>query len=127
MNEELKKLGIVFEEPELIETYYSSLKGIFVAGLSTPDQQGMILDLNSLPAGPIDFKGAVIRWLISVNLPRIKQGQDPIFPISLVRMCPVWRVVRMPIRVIKLTKEGSFNKPSIKTASKKTKAGSINN
>lgn len=126
MSDELKKLGIAFQDPMLVEKYYQNLKGIFISGLSNPDIQGMFLDLNSLPAAPYNFKEIVIKWLVYVNLPRILKGQDPIISLGLVLQCPIWKVIKPPIQKITLTKEAMFGKPSILASGKKQKAGSIN-
>ena len=125
MNDDLKKLGISFSNPALVEEYYARLAGIFVTGLNEP-KNGLILDLNSLPVAPFDFKMAVIKWLISVNLPRLEQGLEPILDFHLIRQCPVWRIIKIPLRRVQLTKEGLFNKPKLQTRNKIARSKGIN-
>lgn len=126
MNDELKKLGIIFQEPVLVEEYYARLKGILVTGVGGNVLNGMVLDLNALPTKPIDLKAAVIKWLVSVNLPRLKKGKDAITDISLIMKCPIWKVVKPPFRKIQLTPKGMINKPSVTTVGQKSIPGQIN-
>lgn len=126
MSDQLKDLGISLLEPMLVEHYYKDLRGIFVHDLGKPDKQGLILDLDSLPAKPPGIKEAVIRWLIAVNLTRLKAGDEPIITLELVLKCPVWKIVRPPLKRLKLTKEKLFNQPVPKTIGKKASPGSIN-
>lgn len=126
MPNELNDLSLNITESMLVDHYYNSLKGLFIHNLSLPNKSGLVLDLDSLPAKPPGLKQAVIRWLISVNLTRIKNGEEPIITIEVVLKCPVWKIVSPPIRRIKLTKEDLLNSPAPKTINKKSKMGSIN-
>ena len=126
MLEDLKKIGIAFQEPQLVEEYYKQLKGIMLQTAISPNKQGFYLDLDSLPMKPVDFKSAVIKWLIYVNLPRLRAGQDAIITMELALKCPVWRVIKAPIRKLTLSPEGMFNNPTAKTVRQKAKPGSIN-
>ena len=126
MASNLEDLGIRLLEPMLVEHFYESMRAIFVHDLSQPDTKGLLLDLDSLPSKPEGLKEAVIKWLISVNLTRIKGGEDPIITLELVLKCPVWKIVRPPLKRVKLTKEQLFNKPGVKTIGQKQIPGSIN-
>lgn len=110
----------------LVEHFYESMRAIFVHDLEQPDSRGLLLDLNSLPTKPEGLKEAVIKWLISVNLTRIRGGEDPIVTLDLVLKCPVWKIVRPPLKRVKLTKEKLFNQPGVKTIGQKQIPGSIN-
>lgn len=123
---DLKKLGITFQDPQLVEKHYLGLKAIFINGMLKPDAQGIILDLNALPSAPFNFKEAVIKWLVYVNLPRITAGQEPMVTLTLVLQCPIWKVIKPPLLRISLTKEQLFGKPEILSHGKKKKAGAIN-
>lgn len=126
MTKHLEDLGIKLLEPELVEHYFTSLRSIFVHDIGKPNEQGLILDLDSLPQKPPGLKDAIIKWLISANLSRLKNGEDPIITLQLVMRCPVWKIVHPPLKRITLTKEKMFNKPTIKTVGKKQVLGSIN-
>lgn len=126
MANQLEDLGIKLLEPMLVEHYYSMVHGIFVHDLGQPDDRGMILDLDALPTKPPGIKEAVIRWLIAVNLTRLKGNEEPIITLKLVLQCPVWKIVRPPLKRLTLTKEKMFNKPGITTLGKKASMGSIN-
>lgn len=123
---QLEELGVTLLEPMLVEHFYTNMRAVFVHDLGKPDDSGMILDLDALPTKPPGLKEAVIKWLISVNLTRLKGGEDPIITLQLVLKCPVWKIVRPPLKRIKLTKEALFNKPTVKTIGQKAKPGSIN-
>lgn len=126
MTNQLEDLGIKLLEPLLVEHYYKDLRGVFVHDLGKAEDRGMFLDLDSLPSKPEGIKEAVIKWLIAVNLTRLKGGEDPIITLQLVLKCPVWKIVQPPLKRIKLTKESLFNKPGVKTLGQKSKPGSIN-
>lgn len=126
MTNQLEDLGIKLLEPLLVEHYYKDLRGVFVHDLGKAEDRGMYLDLDSLPTKPAGLKEAVIKWLIAVNLTRLKGGEDPIITLQLVLKCPVWKIVQPPLKRIKMTKENLFNKPGVKTLGQKSRPGSIN-
>jgi len=111
MADYLKHLGIAFQDPVLIEKYYSSLRGIFLIGVKNQrDNQGRYLDIDALPKSPIDFKKIFIQWMIDVNVPRIKKGEDPIMTLGLAMTCPIWKIIQPPFRTIELTREELFDR-----------------
>jgi hypothetical protein len=126
MTNQLEDLGISILEPMLVEHFYTDQRAIFVHDLGKPDDRGLILDLDALPVKPPGIKEAVIRWLISVNLTRLRNGDEPIITLKLVLQCPVWKIVHPPLKRLTLTKEKLFNKPKVVTLGKKTSVGSIN-
>jgi hypothetical protein len=73
---------------------------------------GWMLDLGSLPTRPYPFRELFIRWLISINKDRIASGQPVIVTYSIILKCPLWKIVKCPIKRITKTKEGLFNKPT---------------
>jgi hypothetical protein len=120
----LKAYGIVLGNSSLVAKAYDSLRGIAVLPIEGKDL--LVLDLNSLPTKPIPFKEVFLRWALRLNEGRMLAGEDPIFPFELVKACPLWKTVRMPLRRLDMTQEGMFNKPLIKGVSKAPKLGSIN-
>jgi hypothetical protein len=119
---ELKALGIVLKSSSTIERAYEKLKGIPL--LPIAGDKMLVLDLDSLPTKPIPFKEVFLRWAIAANEGRLLNREDPIFPYELVKRCPLWRTISMPIKTFKMTKEGLFNKP--KLGPSKQQPGTIN-
>ena len=97
-----------------LESYYQKLSGLFLVN-GAVSSRGMILDLNSLPSSPVDFKKVFIKWMIDINAPRINQGAEPIMTLELALKCPIFKVIKPPLISLKLTGEGMFNKPQLKT------------
>lgn len=124
--DQMKLLGIALNEPGMVEQYYHKLRGIIIDSMSNNPVKGLYLDLNSLPDEPFPFKTIFIKWLISVNLDRIKKGEEIVTDISVVLKCPIWKVIKAPIKSISMNKESLFNKPTVTTLGKKTRPGSIN-
>lgn len=122
--DDLEQLGIM---PAEVEKYLLSLRSIFVHSLKNQPMNGLILDLNYLPTAPVNFKDAVIKWLISVNLDRLRTGDEPILTLDLVLRCPVWKLVNPPLRKINMKQESLLNGPKPpKIIGKSRSPGSIN-
>ena len=112
-----------------ITEMYKTYKAFLLPSLKDQlSRTGLILDLNSLPLKPYPFKELFIRWLISINRDRLTKGQPIIINKSIVMMCPLWRIVKCPLKHIVLTKEGMFNKPktTVGTIGTKGTIGTIN-
>ena len=110
--EKLKAIGITLRSSTAIERAYDELKALPM--LPVTGQKLLVIDFNSLPTSPIPFKEVLIRWLLTVNEGRLLAGEEPFFPYELVKRCPLWRLLAMPIRTLDLTQERLFNKPSFK-------------
>lgn len=108
-----------------ITNSYMSLKGILIPSMKNQlSKSGLFLDLDSLPIKPYPFKELFIRWLISINKQRIQSGEQVIINMKIIMLCPLWKIIKCPIKKIELTKENMFNKP-IPTSKTKIQ-GSIN-
>lgn len=59
------------------------------------------LKLGLLPAIAQEY---FIRWLFEVNRRRLEQGLDLMVTYDIIKQCPLWKVIPMPYRNIKLTK-----------------------
>jgi hypothetical protein len=76
---------------------------------------------------PIPFKDIFIMWLIEINMPRIESGQPPIITYDLISRCPLWKIIRPPLKRLTMTREGLFSKTKTPAnIGKKSKMGSIN-
>lgn len=105
-----------------ITEVYKSYKAILIPSMSKQlSTVGVILDLDSLPTKPYPFKELFIRWLISINKERLANNQQVIINRAIILACPLWRIVKCPLRKMTLTKEGMFNRPT----SSKGSIGSI--
>ena len=99
-----------------ITELYTSYKAIILPSVNNQlSTSGLILDLDSLPVHPVPFKELFIRWLISINKKRIAQGEQVFVSRESVLSCPLWRLIKCPLKSLKLTKEGMFNKPKVST------------
>ena len=112
-----------------ITEIYKSYRGILLPSMSSQlSTQGLILDLDSLPLKPLPFKELFIRWVISVNKKRISKKESILITKEIVLQCPLWKIVKCPLKKMNLTKEGMFNKPkkSVGTFGTVPTFGSIN-
>jgi hypothetical protein len=99
----------------------SNYKAILLPSLDKQlSTSGLMLDLNSLPSIPVNFKELFIRWLILINKDRIEKKQSILITKEIVLKCPIWKVVKCPLKKITLTKESMFNAPKPTSGSKKT-------
>ena len=86
----------------------------------------LLINLQQLPQTPVNFAEILIRWIIFVNRKRIENGDEILITFEIIKMCPIWKVISMPVKNVKLTPE-SLNKSRGPTPSRKTvKLGSIN-
>ena len=60
------------------------------------------LKLNLLPPLAQEY---FIRWLFEVNKPRLSQGLSLLVTYGIIKQCPLWKVIDMPYRNIRMTKE----------------------
>lgn len=125
MQDASKKLAIAFKNVGFLEQYYQELKGIFLVS-GAVGSKGTVLDLNSLPTEPQDLKTAFIKWMLDINAPRILNGEEPIMTLELALKCPIWKVIKPPLKRVSMTSDGLLNKPSVKTLFQKRMPGSIN-
>lgn len=104
-NNELKALGIVFRDTDLLAAAYAKHKlqlilPIYGAGAT------LALDLNALPTKPFNFKEVFLKWALQANESRLAAGKEPVFPMGLIQACPLWKLVPAPFVSLDLTKEG---------------------
>ena len=112
-----------------ITEQYASYKAILLPSMTKQlSTAGLILDLDSLPTRPYPFKQLFIKWLISINKDRLEKGLPIFVNQVIVRTCPLWNIIKCPLKKITLTKEGVFNKPTktVQTIGSKPTTRSIN-
>lgn len=109
-----------------ITEYLKTNNAIVMPSINSSLKSILLIDLDQLPKTPINFAEVLIRWIISVNKPRIDKGLDIVITYQIIKQCPIWQVIDMPIKQMRMTQE-SINKNKGPTPARKTvKMGSIN-
>lgn len=122
----LKDLGIFFKDTSLLQEAYDAYRVLPMLPL-TSTMQLLVLDLNNLPVKPIPFKEVFLRWMLQVNETRIMNGEEPIMTFNLAKMCPIWKIIKMPVRSVTMSRDGLTVKlPKLKSAREQTQPRGIN-
>lgn len=121
----LKTLGIVFKSTSLLEEAYSKYRGIALLPLVT-NMRVLVLDLDSLPLKPLPFKEVFLRWMMQVNETRMINEEEPIMSYELARMCPIWKLIKMPVKSLQMTREKVMKPPKVLTARQQQRPKGIN-
>ena len=113
-------------QDQFINDYLQKNRGIVIPAVNKSLNSILFINLQQLPKTPINFPEILLRWIINLNKNRIEKNEEIIVTYELIKSCPIWKVIDMPIKSLKLTKE-SLNKPRGLTPTRKTnKIGSIN-
>ena len=113
-------------QDKFISDYLLKNRGIIVPVVSKSLNSILFINLQQLPRQPVNFPEILLRWIIYVNRKRIENDQEILITYEIIKSCPIWQVIDMPIKNLKLTKE-SLNKSKGHKKEKKTiKMGSIN-
>ena len=121
----LKALGITFKSTSLLEMAYDAFKGVAMLPLAT-GMQLLVLDLNNLPTKPIPFKEVFIRWMMQANESRIMNGEEPILTYDLAKRCPIWKLIKMPVKSMTMSRDKIMKAPKIQTVRKQNTPKNIN-
>lgn len=81
------------------EEYVRENRKIIIPFISHKFKTMGMIDLTYLPNEAVS---ALIQWILRVNRPRIESGQEIIVNYDIIKTCPIWKVVKMPYRVMKL-------------------------
>lgn len=113
-------------QDKFISDYLQKNRGIIVPSVSRSLNSILFINLQQLPRTPVNFPEILLRWIIFVNRKRIENNEEIIITYEIIKSCPIWKVIEMPIKNLSLTKE-SLNKSKGPVPSRKTnKIGSIN-
>lgn len=113
-------------QDKFISDYLQKNRGIIVPSVSRSLNSILFINLQQLPRQPINFPEILLRWIIFVNRKRIENGEEILITYEIIKSCPIWKVIEMPITRLNLTKE-SLNKNKGPVPTRKTvKMGSIN-
>jgi hypothetical protein len=130
-NEVLKQYGIVLKDTKILTMVYSKYEAL--VSLPISDSKMLGIDLTLLPNKPIPFKEVLLKWLLMANEPRLLVNEEPLFPMALIKQCPIWKVIRMPVVTIELKAQVEENKsktinkiPNKKTIGNNKTVGAIN-
>ena len=121
----LKTYGIMLKSTSLLEAAYEQYRAIPLLPLST-NMQMLVLDLDNLPIKPIPFKEIFLRWMMQANEGRMINGEEPLMTYELARLCPIWKVIKMPIKSLAMTRDKVMKPPKIQTVRQQAQPGSIN-
>lgn len=121
----LKTLGIALKSTSLLEAAYEQYKALPVLPLKTT-MQLLVIDLNNLPTKPIAFKEVFIRWMLQANESRIMNGDEPLLTFELARMCPIWKLIKMPVKSVTMSRDKIMQAPKLKTVRQQAQPKSIN-
>lgn len=111
---------------KFINDYLQKNRGIIIPTVNKSLNSILFINLQQLPHQPINFAEILLRWIINVNRKRIEKDEEIIITYEIIKSCPIWDVIEMPIKNLKLTKE-SLNKSVGTIPTRKTKKiGSIN-
>lgn len=69
-------------------------KAMLLQGIRRDLSNVNVLDLNRLSQAHQDI---FIEWLVKVNDTRIKQGLPVLITYELIKLCPLWKIVRIPL------------------------------
>lgn len=110
---QLKALGIALKSTSLLEDAYSQLSAMPMLPLTT-SMQLLVIDLNNLPTRPIPFKEIFIRWMLQVNEGRLINGDEPLLSYNLAKRCPIWKLIKMPVRSMTMVRDKVIQAPKLK-------------
>lgn len=68
-----------------------------------------------------------IKWLFEVNKPRLLQGLPLLITYPIVKQCPLWKIIPMPYRQIKLNKDTSVQLAKMMQPQDRLRFKAINN
>lgn len=121
----LKTLGIAFKSTSLLEEAYSKYRGIALLPLVTSIRV-LVLDLDNLPTKPIPFKEVFLRWMLQANESRMINDEEPIMSYELARMCPIWKLIKMPVKSLQMTRDKVMKPPKVITVRQQARPKGIN-
>jgi hypothetical protein len=117
--------SVLFQD-KFISEYLQKNSAILLPFVNKSLTSFFLIDLQQLPSSPINFAEILLRWIIAANKKRIENDEEIIITFDLIKRCPIWKVINMPVKSIKATPE-SFNKSKSPVPSRKTnRIGSIN-
>lgn len=121
----LKTLGIALRSTSLLQEAYELYRGLPILPLKT-SMQLLVIDLDNLPVKPIPFKEVFIRWMLQANESRMINGEEPFMSYELAKMCPIWKLIKMPVRSVTMSRDRIMQAPKLKTVRQQAQPKGIN-
>ena len=119
------EISFLFQDA-FISSYLQKNRVLIVPKVDSSLKSILLINLQQLPRQPVNFAEILLRWLVFVNKSRLEKGEELLVTFDLLKECPIWKVIDMPIKALKLDK-GSLNKPRGPVPTRKaSKIGSIN-
>ena len=97
-------LAIQWDKDAFVNEYLQKNTKVLIPFINHESMTIFGVDLTVLPTKPVDYRAAFIKWLIKVNEPRLRAGNDLLITYDIVKRCPLWRMIPMPFRSLELTK-----------------------
>jgi len=99
----LKTEDLVFDPKKMtFNDFIANNAVMMLPGISTKMLTMGGLRLGLLPPLAQEY---FVRWLFEVNRRRLEQGLELMVTYDIIKQCPLWKVIPMPYRNIKMTKE----------------------
>jgi hypothetical protein len=121
----LKILGIALKDTSLLQMAYEQYRALALLPLKT-SMQLLVIDLNNLPTKPIPFKEVFIRWMLQANESRMINNEEPIMSYELAKMCPIWKIIKMPVRSVTMSRDKIMQAPKLKIVRQQAQPKGIN-
>ena len=100
---QLKTEDLVFDPKKMTFNDYVAQNAVmFLPGINTKMLTMGGLKLGLLPPLAQEY---FVRWLFEVNRRRLEQGLELMVTYDIIKQCPLWKVIPMPYRNIKMDKE----------------------
>ena len=103
-------LAISWDQDKFVNDYLLQHTKVLIPFINHESMTIFGVDLNVLPIEPVNLRSAFIKWLIKVNEPRLRSGQDLMITYEIVKRCPLWKITPMPFRALSLNRR-ALNKP----------------
>lgn len=113
-------------QDQFINDYLQKNRGIIIPAVNKSLNSILFINLQQLPKTPINFPEILLRWIINLNKKRIEKNEEIIVTYELIKSCPIWKIIDMPIKSLKLTKESLNKSRGLNPTRKTNKIGSIN-
>lgn len=114
---------LVFDPKQMtFNDYISQHAVMFLPGINAKMLTMGGLRLGLLPPLAQEY---FVRWLFEVNRRRLEGGLPLMVTYNIIKQCPLWKVIPMPYRNIKMTKESTAALDKLIPAEKRLKFKSI--
>ncbi len=104
-------ITLLFDSNSFLQEFLSNNRALVLSELDLELKTFSMIDLDSLPRQPIDFREILMRWVIAVNSKRLENGDNPIITFDIIKRCPIWKDFPLKLRKMPLNRQ-AINKPA---------------